>query len=95
MPDRWRVDTPALAWRQWDDELVLYNDFTGSTHQLGALGAEVLHCLVRHPDGMGVDDVIAELAERVEVPDDLDWASEVERVLVELAGLQVAVRLGT
>jgi PqqD family protein of HPr-rel-A system len=95
MPDRWRIDAPSLAWRQWDDELVLYNDVSGSTHQLGAFGAEVLLCLLRRPDGAFLDDVIADLAERVELPDESQLASEVERVLDGLAALQLAVRVRT
>ena len=35
---QWRAATPqALAWRRFDDEIVIYNVATGSTHQLGAL----------------------------------------------------------
>ena len=45
---RWRPLRPqALAWREWDDEFVVFNDDTGSTHHLNALGGEVMLALLR------------------------------------------------
>ena len=44
---RWyAVPDAALAWREWDGEVVVFNQETGSTHLLNALGAEVLRRLV-------------------------------------------------
>ena len=44
----WRPLRPdALCWREWDDEFVVYNDDTGSTHHLNALGGEVMLALIR------------------------------------------------
>jgi PqqD family protein of HPr-rel-A system len=88
----WRALTPqALAWRQWDDELVLYNDATGSTHHLGAIGADVLLALLRHPSGIAMDTLVRDVAQRFELPGgDGALASEIERTLADLADIRLA-----
>lgn len=94
MIDSWRAVAPQmLSWRQWDDDVVLYNDATGSTHQLGPLGGEVMLCLLRHPSGIDVDSLVRDMTARVEIPAELQLAAEVERALGDLVELQLAVRV--
>ena len=81
----------AVCWREWDDEFVLFNDETGNTHHLSALGGEVLLTLLRYPLGVDSDALIAEVATRVEAPDNVDLAAEIERALHQLAELRLAV----
>ena len=93
MIDSWRAAVPhALAWRQWDDDVVLYNDATGSTHQLGPLGGEVLLCLLRHPAGIDVTALARDMSAIIEIPDELQLAPEIQRALDDLAELQLAER---
>jgi len=90
---QWRAATPqALAWRRFDDEIVIYNDATGSTHQLGALASEVMLSLIQNPSGMGLRALVGALTARVEVAADLDVAIEVQRALDDLTELHLAAR---
>lgn len=87
----WQARQPqALCWREWDDEVVLYNDATGSTHHLSSLGGEVMLALLRHLPGLEMSALVRVIDERVELPDGMDVAAEVSRVLGELAELQLA-----
>jgi PqqD family protein of HPr-rel-A system len=94
MLDSWRAVAPhALAWRRWDDDVVLYNDATGSTHQLGPLGGEVMLCLLRHPAGIDVAALGRDMTTILEIPDELQLAAEIQRTLDDLAELQLAERV--
>ena len=92
-PAQWRAATPqALAWRRFDDELVIYNDATGSTHQLGALAGEIMQSLIQNPSGMDLYALVRDLTARVELAGDLDVATEVQRALDDLSELHLAAR---
>ena len=82
---QWRAATPqALAWRRFDDEIVIYNDATGSTHQLGALASEVMLSLIQNPSGMDLRALVGALTTPVEVAADLNVATEVPHTLDNL-----------
>jgi PqqD family protein of HPr-rel-A system len=50
---RWRtVSVEALIWHEFDDELVVRNAMSGSTHLLDFPATEVLKALVQAKDGM-------------------------------------------
>jgi PqqD family protein of HPr-rel-A system len=90
-PPSWRPWSPhALHWRQWDDEFVVYNDATGSTHHLTTLGGDVLLALLNHPAGIEMSTLVLELEQSIEVTDDVSLADEVARVLALLGELQLA-----
>jgi PqqD family protein of HPr-rel-A system len=96
MTDSWRpLASHLLAWRRWEDDVVLYNDATGSTHQLGPLGGEVMLCLLRHPAGIDAEALVLDMSARVEIPDELQLGAEVQRALDDLALLQLAARVST
>jgi PqqD family protein of HPr-rel-A system len=96
MTDSWRpLASHLLAWRQWEDDVVLYNDATGSTHQLGPLGGEVMLCLLRYPAGIDAEALVLDMSARVEIPDELQLGAEVQRALDDLALLQLAARVST
>lgn len=87
----WRPLRPqAISLREWDDEFVLYNDDTGSTHHLNSLGGEVLLALLRHPEGIGADALVRDVSSRVEPPPDVVLAVEIDRALAQLADLHLA-----
>ena len=88
---RWQPLRPqALCWREWDDEFVVFNDDTGSTHHLNALGGEVMLALLRHPDGIGVGDLVRDLETRFETGGDVELSSEIDHTLRQLATLEIA-----
>ena len=88
---RWQPLRPqALCWREWDDEFVVFNDDTGSTHHLNALGGEVMLALLRHPDGIAVRDVVRDLETRFDTAADVELSSEIEHALRQLATLEIA-----
>jgi len=88
---RWLPLRPqALCWREWDDEFVVFNDDTGSTHHLNALGGEVMLALLRHPDGIGVSDLVQDLDSRFETAGDIQLSAEIEHTLTQLAKLEIA-----
>lgn len=87
----WRLLAPeGFAWREWDDELVIYNEATGSTHHLGALGAEVLLALMRSPDGTNVVALTRDIAARVDLGTGVQLPVEIERALEQLAHFRLA-----
>jgi PqqD family protein of HPr-rel-A system len=92
---RWQPLRPqALCWREWDDEFVVFNDDTGSTHHLNALGGEVMLALLRHPGGIGVVGLVRDLEPRFETAGDVQLSAEIEHTLAQLATLQIAASRG-
>ena len=92
----WHAETPyALAWRRFDDDVVIYNDATGSTHQLGALAGEVMISLLQSPSGLSFDALVYGLTSQMDVARDVDVAAEVQRTLDELSQLQLASPIHT
>lgn len=86
----WHAAEPhALAWREWDDEFVVYNDATGNTHHLSALGGDVLLALLRHPSGIAMPALVRDIADRIETAGNVILAAEIERVLAELSELRL------
>lgn len=59
---RWHA-TPssALASREWNGEVVVYNDRTGSTHLLDEFAGAILRELCATGAGMAVDDLAVAL----------------------------------
>ena len=91
-PDaRWRAVPPdALAWREWDDEVVVFNQNTGSTHLLNEIGGEVLRRLIAAERGATVEALAAGLSADPSAADDAGWAGAVAEVLSEFARLGLA-----
>ena len=87
----WHAAPPrALAWRRFDDDVVIYNDATGSTHQLGPLAGEVMISLLQNDSGLAFTALVSDLTSRVDVASGVDVAVEVQRTLDGLAELQLA-----
>jgi PqqD family protein of HPr-rel-A system len=80
----------AISWHEWDDGLVVYNDATGDTHHLSALGSEVMLALLRHPFGIDTTSLVSELSEQFEAAEGLALSVEVKLTLDSLAELQLA-----
>jgi PqqD family protein of HPr-rel-A system len=87
----WRLAAGSIAWRQFDDEAVVYHDSTGNTHHLGPLGCAVLRALDDHPSGIAMDALVRELHSDGSIVFDAALAVEIEQTLRELARLELAV----
>lgn len=83
----WRV-TPGqtLVFRQWDDDLVLFNSLSGATHLLGPGAALLLEVLQHHP--ANDDELAAALQAEFEL-DDAEARSELAAMLAGLAKLDL------
>lgn len=83
----WRpFATDAVTARTFDDELVVYNEVTGSTHHLSVLGRLVMLAVLAHPCGIALQALVRRVAEDGGVGVD-ELAQAVERTLVELSEL--------
>lgn len=85
---RWRgLPGEGLAWREFDDEAVVRNARTGSTHLLEALPAEILRILSAADRPL----TAAEVADRLG-DNDGAWAHAIEEVLNDFQRLGLAER---
>ena len=84
------VEPRAIAWRQWDDELVVYNDSTGSTHHLSPLGGALMLALLRQSSGIEMAALVRDIAGRNDTVEEALLSSEIESALTELAELRLA-----
>jgi PqqD family protein of HPr-rel-A system len=92
-PSHWHAAMPyALAWRRFDEEVVIYNDSTGSTHQLGALAGEVMISLLQNASGLAFPALLDDVTSRIDFAGSIDVAAEVQRTLDELSDLQLVSR---
>ena len=56
----WRlIDASAIAWRAWQEEVVVYSTSRASTHHVGAAGGPVLMALLEHDRGLSIDEIFA------------------------------------
>jgi len=86
----WRALAPeAIASRSFDDELVLYNEATGSTHYLSVLGRSVMLAVLAHPSGVALETLVRRVADDSGVSLDDALAQTVERTLAELSELRL------
>ncbi len=78
----WRLpDGVRLSWRAFDDEIVVFNAFSGQTHLLDSLSAAVLEEIERAPATRA--ELAARLAGRFELGDAAALAERLDAVLAE------------
>jgi hypothetical protein len=54
----WRlIDASDIAWRTWQEEVVVYSTSSASTHHVGAAAGSVLMALLEHDRGLSVDEI--------------------------------------
>ncbi len=70
---------PFVHWREWDGEIIAYNDRTGDTHHFADLSAWLFRLLTRAPAS---DDAIAAAAAReIELPPAINRDAVIARTL--------------
>ena len=80
----------ALTLREWDGEVVVFNQETGSTHLLSDLAAEVLRLLLAERRGATVEALAAGLTDAAGGADAEHWAPAVAEVLSNFERLGLA-----
>jgi PqqD family protein of HPr-rel-A system len=78
----------ALAWREWDGELVVRHAGTGDTHLLSPVGRCILLALVQAESAISVPALAKALP--AEEADELDRIALVEATLSEFQQLELA-----
>ena len=88
---KWRVIAPDdIASREWDGELVVYNDATGHTHHLAPIGGKVLLALLGSSAGSEAFELTQGIAAALEIKDIDVLVPAVEEALHELEALGLA-----
>ena len=88
---RWRCVPPdAIVWREWDGELVLRNERTGSSHLLGPLAGSVLQVLLHADCPLTSTDIATRLGREHAVVTDADSCATIDEVLSEFHRLGLA-----
>lgn len=83
----WRVvPGQLLVSREWDDEAVLYNDLSGSTHLLDGATLDLLHALRSAPADAAT--LALRLADQFDAGDD-DLSALIDDMLASLARLDL------
>jgi PqqD family protein of HPr-rel-A system len=91
-PSRWRALPPdELNWRAFDDEVVVRNDRTGTTHALTPPAGRIFLALLAQPGGIALADLIRSVDETSD-PDDRgrDGRAAIEFALSEFERLGLA-----
>jgi len=87
----WRsVPVDAIVWREWDGELVIRNERSGSTHLLGPLAGAVLRVLLGAEAALSAADIAARLDDPQNSAADPALHAAVEEVLSEFRRLGLA-----
>ena len=87
----WRCVPPdAIVWREWDGEVVVRNERSGSSHLLGPLAGRVLQVLLEADDALSVGAIAARLGDPPAAVGDSDWCAAIDEVLSEFHRLELA-----
>jgi PqqD family protein of HPr-rel-A system len=87
------TDAPAkrigsfVHWREWDGEIVAYNDRTGDTHHFADLSAWLFRLLTRAPASNAA--IAAAVADEIELPAAIDRDAAIARTLDLFARLDL------
>jgi PqqD family protein of HPr-rel-A system len=88
---RWRVvPGAALHWRVLEDVWVVFNGGSGDTHRLDPVAAQAVQSLDREP--ASVSELAERLAKTLDLDQDDDLYTYLERLLPQLARLNLIER---
>jgi hypothetical protein len=88
---QWRCVPPdAIVWREWDCEVVVRNERSGSSHLLGPLAGRVLQVLLEADNALGVEAIAARLGDPQTGEADVDGCAAIDEVLAEFHRLELA-----
>mgnify|MGYP002085368473 CR=1 FL=1 len=72
----------SLLWKTWGDEVLVYNQDSGMTHQITPIAARVIHALERQP--ATVAQLSEDLARELDVEVDAELCHQVASLLENL-----------
>ena len=81
-----------VCWRNWDGELVVFNDLTGSTHLLNPLAGLVLKLLSESGVARGVAELAKTIGRSETIEPDAELIEAVWAVLTDLERIGLAAR---
>jgi PqqD family protein of HPr-rel-A system len=88
---RWHTSpSEALAWREFDGELVVHDARSGNTHLLQPLAGAVLRELLDAINPMSVSELVDRLGADAAKEDVSEWSAAIEAVLSEFQRLGMA-----
>jgi PqqD family protein of HPr-rel-A system len=76
-----------VHWREWDGEIIAYNDRTGDTHHFADLSAWIFRLLARAPASDAA--IAAAVADEIELPPAIDRDAVIKRTLDLLTRLDL------
>ena len=89
---QWRCVSPdAIVWREWDGEVVVRNERSGSSHLLGPLAGRVLQILLEADGALSVEAIAARLDDQQAIAANSDWCAAIDEVLAEFHRLELAL----
>lgn len=84
----WRVvPGQLLAFREWDGEVVLFNDLSGNTHLLEGAALDLLHVL--HEQACDTPALAQRLALHFDLDDGADLSAVITDLITSLARLDL------
>lgn len=81
-----------VCWREWEGELVVFNDLTGNTHLLNPLAGLVLRRLAESGAARSVAELTDSIGQSEAIEPDSALIEAVEVVLVDLERFGLAAR---
>ena len=88
----WRCVPPdAIVWCEWDGEVVVRNERSGSSHLLGPLAGRVLQILLEADGPLSVGAIAARLDDQQAITANSDWCAAIDEVLAEFHRLELAL----
>lgn len=88
---RWRsVPSDTIALCEWDNEFVVRNERSGSTHLLGPLGGRVLQVLLQADAALSIADIATALDDSSDPVAAPDRDAQIHAVLAEFERLGLA-----
>jgi PqqD family protein of HPr-rel-A system len=87
MTDATRRIGAFVHWREWDGEIIAYNDRSGDTHHFADLSAWLFMRLTR--GGLSDAAIAAAVADEVELPAAIDRNAVIARTLALLTRLDL------
>lgn len=88
---KWRlVPADSLCWREWDGEIIVFNDLTGNTHLLNPLAGLVLTRFVESRAMFSAADLTESIGQSEAVEQDVALIEAIGEVLDDLERLGIA-----
>jgi PqqD family protein of HPr-rel-A system len=88
---KWRlVPADSLCWREWDGEIVVFNDLTGNTHLLNPLAGLVWTRLVESRAMFSAAELTESIGQSEAIEQDVALIEAIGEVLDDLERLGLA-----